>query len=77
MLYAILYLEKSDEARFSDLKKSVENNYVLDNVENPRTVTVVQSLLLNCQPKYIYNRQSQSNGVRNQLFLRSIGNLGR
>ena len=26
---AILYLEKSDKARFSDLKKRAKNNYVL------------------------------------------------
>ena len=30
MLYAILYLENSDKARFSDLKNCVENYYVLN-----------------------------------------------
>ena len=30
MLCAILYLENSDEARFYDLNKRVENDYVLN-----------------------------------------------
>ena len=29
MLYVILYLENSDKARFSDLKKRIEDYYVL------------------------------------------------
>ena len=33
MLCAILYLENSDKARFSDLKKHVENDYVLNKAE--------------------------------------------
>ena len=45
MLCAILYLENSDKARFSDLKKRIGNDYVLNNAEYPRTVTAVQSLL--------------------------------
>ena len=59
MLCTILYLENSDKVRFSDLKKLVENDYALNKAEYPRTVTTVQSLLL--------KRQSQSNGVSNQL----------
>ena len=39
MLCAILYLENSDKARFADLKKRIENDYVLNKVECPRTVT--------------------------------------
>ena len=46
MLCAILYLENSDKARFSELKKGVNNNFVLKKAESPITVTVVQSLLL-------------------------------
>ena len=33
MLCAILYLENSDKARFPDLKKRVENDYVLNKAE--------------------------------------------
>ena len=39
MLCAILYLENSDKARFADLKKRIENDYVLNKAEYPRTVT--------------------------------------
>ena len=76
MLCAILYLENSDKARFSDLKKCVENDYVLNKVEYPRTFTAVQSLLLNYQPNYNSNRNSQSNGVRNQLMFAQRGKTG-
>ena len=47
MLCTTIYLENSDKARFADLKKCVENDYVLNKAEYPRTVTTVQSLLLN------------------------------
>ena len=30
MLYTILYIDNSDKARFSDLKKRVENDYVMN-----------------------------------------------
>ena len=60
MLCEILYLENSDKAMFADLKKRVENDYVLNKEEYPRTVTVIYRLLLNYQPNYKYNRQSQS-----------------
>ena len=33
MIYAIIYLENSDKTRFSDLKKCVKNNYVLNKAE--------------------------------------------
>ena len=68
MLCSILYIENSDKARFSDLKKCVENYYVPNKAEYPRTVTAVQSLLLNYQPTYNSNRNFQSNSVRNQLM---------
>ena len=67
MICAILYLENSDKARFADLKKRVENDYLLNKAEYPRTVNTVQSLLLKYQPNYNSNRNPQSNGVSNQL----------
>ena len=76
MLYAILYLENLDKARFSDLKKRVKNDYVLKKAEYPRTVTAVQSLLLNYQPTYKSNRQYQSQGVSNQLMFAHRGKTG-
>ena len=69
MLCAILYLENSDKAIFLKLNKRIENYYILNNVEYPRTVTSVQSLLLNFRLNYNSHRQSQSNGVRNQLIV--------
>ena len=39
MLCSILYLENSEKSRFSDFKKRVENEYVLNKVEYQRTVT--------------------------------------
>ena len=68
MLCAMLYLENSDKARFADLKKRIGNDYVLNKAEYPRTVTTVQSLLLNYQPNYNSHKNSQSNGVSNQLM---------
>ena len=41
MLCTTIYLENSDKARFADLKKCVENDYVLNKAEYPRTVTTV------------------------------------
>ena len=76
MLCAILYLENSDKARFADLKKRVENDYVLKKAEYPRTVTAVQSLLLNYQPTYNSHRNSQSNRVINQLIFAQRGKTG-
>ena len=65
MLCVILYLENSDKARFADLKKRIENEYVLNKGEYSRTVTKLQSLLLKYQPNYNSHRNSQSNGVSN------------
>ena len=41
------YIFKTEIPRFSDLKKRVENDYVLNKAEYPRTVTAVQSLIKN------------------------------
>ena len=42
--------ENSDKSRFAELEKRIDKNYVLNKAEYPRTVTAVQSLLLNYQP---------------------------
>ena len=76
MLWAILYLEKSDKANFADLKKRVKNDYVMNKAEYPRTVTAVQVILLKYQPNYSSNRNYQSNGVRNQLMFAQHGKTG-
>ena len=61
---------------FSNLKKRVENDYVLNKGEYPRTVTKVHSLLLNYQPNYNSNRNYQSNGVSNHLMFEQHGKTG-
>ena len=76
MICAILYLENSDKARFSDLKKRIKNDYVLNKAEYSRTVTAVQSLLLNYQPNYNSHRNSQYKGVSNQLMFAQSGKTG-
>ena len=53
---------------FSDLKKHVENYYVLKKSEYTRTVTTVQRLLLNHQPSYNSNRKPQSKFFSNQIM---------
>ena len=68
MLCAILYLENLDKSISADLKKRIENDYVLNNLDYPRTVTAIQSLFLNYQHNYNYNGKSQSNGISNQLM---------
>ena len=57
MLCTILYLENSDTSRSADLKKRVKNNYILNKVEYPSTITTVHSLILNYQNNYNYNRK--------------------
>ena len=76
MLCTILYLEKLDKARFSDLKKRIENDYMLNMAEYPRTVTTSQSLLLNYQPNYNSHGNSQSNVVINHLMFAQRGKTG-
>ena len=76
MLCAIIYLENSEKARFSDLKKRVENDYVLNKAEYPKTVTAVYSLLLNYKPNYKSNRNPQSNRVSKQLMFAQHGKNG-
>ena len=76
MIYTILYLESLYKARFGDLRKRVENEYVLNKEEYPSTVISVQSLLLNSQHKYNNNRKYQSQGVSNQLMFTQHGKTG-
>ena len=76
MPYAIIYPENSDTARFSKLKKRVENDYVPNEAEYPMTVTTLHSLLLNYQPSYNSNINSQYNKVINQLIFTEHGKLG-
>ena len=76
MLCTIIYLENSEKARFADLKKRVKNDYVLNKVEYPRTVPAVKSLLLNYQPNYNSDINSQSNRVNNQLMFAQRGKTG-
>ena len=66
MLFAILCFENSDKAIFSDLKKRVENDCILNKADYQSTITTVQSLLLNYQPNYNSNSTSQSNGASNK-----------
>ena len=68
MLCTIPYIENSDKSRFADLKKRIENDYVLNKEEYPRTVTAVQSILLNYQHNYSSDRNYKYNGVSNQLM---------
>ena len=76
MICAILYLENSYKSRFADLKKRIKNDYMLNKAEYPRMVTSVQSLLLKYQPSYNSHRNSQSNGVINQLIFTQRGKTG-
>ena len=41
MICAILFMENSDKSRFADLKNRVKNDYVLNKVEYPKTVTAL------------------------------------
>ena len=47
------------QIQFSNLKKRVENDYVVNKLEYPRTVIAVNTILLNYQPNYNYNRNYQ------------------
>ena len=76
MLCTILYLKNSDKAIFSDLKKRVDNDYILNKAAYPRTVTTIQRLILNYQPNYNYNSHHQSNGVSNQLMFAQCRKTG-
>ena len=76
MLCKILYQENSEKVRFDNLKKRVENDYVLNKSEYPRTVTTVHSLLLNYQPNYNSNVNFQSNGVSTQIMFAQRGETG-
>ena len=58
------------------MKERGNNDCVLNKVEYTRTVTAVHILLLNYQPNYNYNTQSQYQGVRNQLMFMQRGKTG-
>ena len=73
MICTILYLGKSDNTCFDDVRKRINNEYVLNKAEYPSTFTAVQSLLINCQPNYDSNRQSQYQTFGNQLMFTQIG----
>ena len=45
----------------------------MNKAEYPRMVNALQSLIVNYQPKYNSNRNSQSNGVSNQLMFAQSG----
>ena len=49
---------------------------MINKAEYPRTVTAEQSLLLNYQQNYNSNRNSQSDGVSNQLMFSQRGENG-
>ena len=49
---------------------------MLNKAEYPRTVTAVHSLIINYQPNYNSHRNSQSNGVSNQLMFAQRGKTG-
>ena len=76
MIYVILYLGNSGKTRFADLNQHAENKYVLNKAEYPRTVTAVQSLLFNDEPRYISNSKYQYQGVSNQLMFTQHGKTG-
>ena len=76
ILCYVLYLDNSYKYRFADLNKCVGNDYVLKNSLYPRTINLVQILLLNCQPNYNSNSQSQYQGVRNQPMFTQSGKTG-
>ena len=65
-----------DKSVFDGLKKGIDNCYVLNKTQYLRTVTMVQSLLLNYQHNYNSNRQSQSKGVSNQIMFAQHGKTG-
>ena len=76
MICTIIYLENPDKARFADLKKRAKNDYILYKAEYPRTVTAVNSLILNYHPTYKSNMQTQSQSVSNQLMFSQHGKTG-
>ena len=76
MTFAILYIKNSDKESFSKLKKHVKNDYIMNKLDYPKTVTVVQSLTLNYQHNYNSNSKSQSQGVGNQMIFTQRGKTG-
>ena len=76
MLCAILYLETSHKPSFYDLKRRVDNDYILNKAEYPITGTTVHILILNYQSNYNSNRQYQSQGVSNQFMFSQCDKTG-
>ena len=76
MLCAIPYIENSDKARFANLYKRVENDYVLNKAEQPRKLTMVKIILLNYQHNYNSNRNYQHNRLSNQIMFAQHGKTG-
>ena len=76
MLCTIIYLEHSDKAIFDDLRKRVENDCVTKKAEYPRTVTAGHSLMLNYQPNYNSNINSQYKRFSNQIMFAQCGKTG-
>ena len=74
MICAILYLEKFDKSRFSDLKKRVKNDSVQNKEKYMKTLTTVKSLLLNYQPNT--SKKYQPQGFWNQLMSTQRGKTG-
>ena len=76
MLCAILYLENSYKPSVYNLKRRVDNDYILNKAEYPRNGTAVQSLILNYQSNYNSYSKYQSQGVRNQFIFAQRGKTG-
>ena len=76
ILCTIMYLENSDKSRYDYQKKRVENYYVLNKSEYPRTLTEVYSLHLNYQNNYNSNGNSQYNKFSNQIMFAQRGKTG-
>ena len=77
ILCAILYLESLDKARFDELKKHVDDYFVLNKVEYTRTVTAVKSILLNYQPNYNSNEIINPKGSETSSCLHNTVKLGK
>ena len=67
---------KTQKIQISDLKKRVENIYILNKAEYPRYVTTLQILPLNYQPNHNSNRQSKSKNFSIQVMFAQRGKTG-
>ena len=55
---ANIYLENNDYTSYSNVKKIVENDYLLSKADHPKTSVKVKSLLQNFQPTGVKQYQS-------------------